>query len=193
MANRNNHRTILRTAERLFVSRGFDQVTLDEVSRKAHVGKGTIYLYFDNKEDLYAQVILSGLDEICEEIGRHAAGCKTPDEKLIATARALRGFYRRRRGLIRVLYTEEFRRKLSCRSLHDDLHERQGRLMRQVGSIISAGARSGAFRSDVPPTVIARVFLASLREAARPNRSGGSRPVALNRLLGVFLDGIRER
>ncbi len=193
MANRNNHSIILRAAEQLFVSRGFDQVTLDEVSRKAHVGKGTIYLHFANKEDLYAQVILCGLDEICEEIGKHAAGCQTPDEKLFATAKALRDFYRRRRGLIRALYTEEFRRKLSCKSLHDDLHERQQRLVRQVGAIISAGAKSGAFRSDVPPMVTARVFLASLREAARTNHTNRSPPVSLNRLLGLFLDGIRKQ
>jgi AcrR family transcriptional regulator len=190
--HRHNHRTILRTAERLFVSRGFDQVTLDEVSRKARVGKGTIYLYFANKEDLYAQVILCGLDEICEVVGQHAAGGLTPDEKLFATAKALRRFYRKRRGLVRVLFTEEFRRKLRCRSLHDDLHDRQGRLLRQVGSIISEGARSGSFRSDVPPMVTARVFLASLRESARTNH-GRSQVVSLNRLLGVFLDGIRKR
>ena len=191
--NRHNQETILRAAEKLFLTRGFDQVTLDEVSRKARVGKGTIYLHFANKEDLYAQVILSGLDEICSVVGEHAAGPEAPDAKLLATAKALRNFYRRRRCLIRVLYTEEFRRRLSSRSLHDDLHERQRRLVRQVGSIISAGAKSGAFRSDVPPMFTARVFLASLRETARAKGSGESRPVSLNRLLGVFLDGIRQR
>jgi AcrR family transcriptional regulator len=188
-----NSEAILRTAEKLFLTRGFDQVTLDEVSRKARVGKGTIYLHFANKEALYAQVILCGMDEICAVVGQHAAGSATPDKKLLATAKALRRFYQRRRGLNRVLYTEEFRRKLSCRSLHDELHERQDRLTRQVGAIISEGTKCGAFRSDVPATVTARVFLASLRETARASRLGGSRPVSLNRLLGVFLDGIRKR
>ena len=45
---------ILDAAMRLFSERGFERTTVDEIATLANVGKGTIYLYFENKEpDLF--------------------------------------------------------------------------------------------------------------------------------------------
>ena len=41
----------------LFVERGFAATRLDEVAARAGVSKGTLYLYFDSKEDLFKAVI----------------------------------------------------------------------------------------------------------------------------------------
>ena len=45
--------TILKAASDVFKGRRFDEVTLDEIAVRAGVGKGTLYLYFKNKEDLF--------------------------------------------------------------------------------------------------------------------------------------------
>ena len=47
---------IMRAAERLFHNRRFHEVTLEEVAEAAQVGKGTIYRYFADKDDLFFQV-----------------------------------------------------------------------------------------------------------------------------------------
>ena len=44
----------------LFVERGFTATRLDDVARRAGVSKGTLYLYFDSKEDLFKAVIREG-------------------------------------------------------------------------------------------------------------------------------------
>ena len=44
----------------LFVERGFAATRLDDVARRAGVSKGTLYLYFDSKEDLFKAVIREG-------------------------------------------------------------------------------------------------------------------------------------
>ena len=41
----------------LFVERGFAATRLDEVAARAGVSKGTLYLYFDSKEDLFKAMI----------------------------------------------------------------------------------------------------------------------------------------
>jgi AcrR family transcriptional regulator len=59
---RNN---ILRAARKLFFDRGFKAVTVDSIAAKAGVSKGSIYLYFDSKEEIYAQVL------VADNIERH--------------------------------------------------------------------------------------------------------------------------
>lgn len=45
----------------LFVERGFAATRLDDVAKRAGVSKGTLYLYFDSKEDLFKAVIREGI------------------------------------------------------------------------------------------------------------------------------------
>lgn len=66
---------LLAAALDLFVERGYTAAKLDEVAARAGVSKGTLYLYFANKEDLFKAVIRESmmpvLDEADEIIDRH--------------------------------------------------------------------------------------------------------------------------
>lgn len=50
-------RRIIAAASELFVKHGYRKTSLEDVARKAHVAKGTLYLYFKNKADLFVHVI----------------------------------------------------------------------------------------------------------------------------------------
>jgi AcrR family transcriptional regulator len=67
-------RLITEAATRLFAARPFHEVKLDQVASAAKVGKGTVYLYFKNKEDLYISLIHDGfaqlVDRLKEQLGR---------------------------------------------------------------------------------------------------------------------------
>ncbi len=69
----NKRRTIKDAAVRLFAQRPFHEVKLDEVAAAARVGKGTLYLYFKNKHDLYVSLIQDGfaslVDRLNEQLG----------------------------------------------------------------------------------------------------------------------------
>src|SRR5471030_449332 len=52
---------IIAAALDLFVERGFAATKLDEVATRAGVSKGTLYLYFANKEELFKAVVREGL------------------------------------------------------------------------------------------------------------------------------------
>ena len=54
---------IVRSARRLFNSRGFDAVSIDDVMANAGLTRGSFYSYFDSKGDLYAEAVTDILNE----------------------------------------------------------------------------------------------------------------------------------
>ena len=55
------------SALELFVEKGFAGTRLEDVAARAGVSKGTLYLYFDNKEALFKAVIQEGIVPVLEE------------------------------------------------------------------------------------------------------------------------------
>ncbi|ASJ17016.1 hypothetical protein A3L04_08000 [Thermococcus chitonophagus] len=52
---------LLHSAKKLFASKGFDRVTVDEIVKDAGVAKGTFYLYFKRKEDIIREVAIMAM------------------------------------------------------------------------------------------------------------------------------------
>ncbi|KAA0701311.1 TetR/AcrR family transcriptional regulator [Neorhizobium sp. P12A] len=48
---------ILDGAKRVFMKMGFDAASMNDVTREAGVSKGTLYVYFDNKEELFTAMV----------------------------------------------------------------------------------------------------------------------------------------
>lgn len=53
----------MEAAVRVFAENGYEQATLDEIAQRAEFGKGTIYHYFKNKEDLFIELLRYGLGQ----------------------------------------------------------------------------------------------------------------------------------
>ena len=52
---------ILDAAERLFFTRGYEDVSMDQIAREVELNKATLYLYCKNKETLFAGIVLRGI------------------------------------------------------------------------------------------------------------------------------------
>src|SRR3954452_9220816 len=48
---------IIEGARRVFIEMGFDAASMNDITRAAGVSKGTIYVYFENKEELFEALI----------------------------------------------------------------------------------------------------------------------------------------
>lgn len=56
--------TVIEAATSLFLSKGYDGTTMDEVAALAGVSKPTLYRYFADKERLYAEIVAATTDDI---------------------------------------------------------------------------------------------------------------------------------
>ena len=59
---------VLAGAEELVVKQGFKGVTMSAVAQRAHVGKGTPYLYWNTKEDLFLEIIVRSLADVLHDL-----------------------------------------------------------------------------------------------------------------------------
>lgn len=65
-------RTILAAARELLVARGFQDVALDDVAKKAGVAKGTLFLYYKSKDELFRAAFADLVDQLGEELEKIA-------------------------------------------------------------------------------------------------------------------------
>jgi AcrR family transcriptional regulator len=61
-------RQILAGARAVFLAQGFDAASMNDIARAASVSKGTLYVYFDNKEQLFEAIVEEECDAQAEGI-----------------------------------------------------------------------------------------------------------------------------
>ena len=84
----NEHRqAILTAALELFARFGFKKASVEEIATRARVGKGTIYLHFASKEELFGAVMCRIWDELLRELTIEVKNAATPEEKYAAYIR----------------------------------------------------------------------------------------------------------
>jgi AcrR family transcriptional regulator len=81
---------ITATAARLFAQRPFHKVRLEDIAAEAKIGKGTLYIYFDNKEDLYFSLIYDGFLRLVERLRTQVAPAPAPDGPAQTAAEGLK-------------------------------------------------------------------------------------------------------
>jgi AcrR family transcriptional regulator len=73
---------ILDGAMRIFMRQGFDASSMNDITREAGVSKGTLYVYFKNKEDLFAAIIQRKKSLVFEKLREIVAAHKPVAETL---------------------------------------------------------------------------------------------------------------
>lgn len=53
----NRRAEIVEAARELFAQKGFEKTTIDEIAKSVGIGKGSVYLEFQNKDDIYLEII----------------------------------------------------------------------------------------------------------------------------------------
>ncbi len=165
--NADKRARILRAAEEMLPLLRPHEVKLDDVATAAGVGKGTIYLYFKDKEDLFLHLAMAGFEELCGMIRKEASANGEFPARLLAVCRKISGFFERRRALFRVMQADPPKSPAFTDSAYEQWMERRRDLVTAVADLMAGGQREGVLRRDVPPAVLANFFLGMLRTRAR--------------------------
>jgi AcrR family transcriptional regulator len=95
---------IMDAASRLFLSRGYQSTTVDDIVGEAGVGKGTFYLYFESKPQVLVAIIERIQEEIWEEIEKAANSPGDARARLYMCLTRLTEGYRKNEELVELLH-----------------------------------------------------------------------------------------
>jgi AcrR family transcriptional regulator len=148
---------ILDAAEVVFLAKGFVDTTMDEVAAGAELSKGTLYLYFKNKDELYVATCLRTLRRVVELYEAVAERGGTGLETLRELGRAYIDFARNNKQHFRVAMSWMWSNFVvdpdtASFTSYQTLIQR---LYGITQSTIERGRQDGSIRADVEPQKLA--------------------------------------
>jgi TetR/AcrR family fatty acid metabolism transcriptional regulator len=154
---------ILKAATKLFARRGFFNAQVADVAREAGVAAGTVYLYFQGKDDLLISIFERTMHEALAAVRQALDGVDDPVERLRRLARVHLERLGRDRDLAVVFQVElrqstKFMERCSSTLLQDYLHA--------IRDAIADAQTAGRFRRGVSPTFAAKMLFGGLDEMA---------------------------
>jgi AcrR family transcriptional regulator len=94
---------ILAAATKVFGNKGFDATLMDEIARAAGLAKGTLYLYFKSKDEIYQAVVRQALAEVDALTRQHVDTAPNFAGKYAAFIRVRIAFWQEQHSLYRVI------------------------------------------------------------------------------------------
>ena len=70
---------VLRHAKRIFARKGYHRTNVADIIARARIARGTFYLYFENKKDLFEELLEQVLGELTQRVQRLRPGPGEPD------------------------------------------------------------------------------------------------------------------
>jgi AcrR family transcriptional regulator len=142
---------IIDAAEKVFFKKGLNNSTMDEVAEQAELSKGTLYLYFKSKEEIYFEIKLRAINIL--------NGNKTGFENCMEIGKTYVKFLNEYSNYFKVMvYFEsndckvcEFRDK--CENFF-----KEDNPLKFFIQIINQGITDGSIRNDIPANVLAQTL-----------------------------------
>ncbi len=145
-------RQLLDAARDAFEQAGYRGTTVADIVDRASTARGTFYLYFRNKEDVFAQLVAEAIEELRRETSSPWTG-DHEEAVRAATAKYLQAFARRRRL---------WRAVLEAFGAHRDVErqwlELRARFHERIARNLEKGRDAGLVRADLDPLLTAEAL-----------------------------------
>ncbi len=174
-----NYQALLTAASAAFADHGADDVSLEEIARRAGVGIGTLYRHFPARRDLLAAVYTDQVDALrvrADELLESGP----PDQALATWLRAVVDFGRTKRNLSTALlasFDKESELLSSCSAV----------MRESAAALLSRAQQAGTVRADASAADVLRLVHAISMAIERAPADDGQ----ADRLIALVIDGLR--
>ena len=153
---------ILKAAETVFAEKGFARAKVSDIANLAEVAEGTVYEYFENKEDLLLSIPKKRFEQFLEELP-DTFEIKTPLRKLRRFIRYYFSLFLTKREFLKVFLLQI---QLNKRFYDTKAYATFRRYTQVLENIIEEGKGDGSFHPDVNPRVFRNMFLGAFSHLA---------------------------
>lgn len=162
--NLGKREAILMAAIAVFAEHGYQGATMDQIARRAGVAKGTAYLHFADKADLFYAVFERWAGEVVSDSVQAMATAQTASDKLLALALGAVGFMNEHREWFPL--SLEVWSASGSPALRDRfavaLSDLYARYRTETAAIIRAGQSAGEFRETADADALAAFLVGAL-------------------------------
>ncbi len=163
---------IIKAAIDAFSKYGFDRTRMDDVAKTADLSKGTIYLHFKSKEDLFYAICENNLAEAKQQISTMFA----KKEDLVSQIERFYDVFRKKKTANERVFFETIAESARNAELRKALYKQRMNIFETAVGWVNLQIERGFFRKNIDANAIA-VGLVSLYDG-----------LTVNKLLGVSED-----
>jgi AcrR family transcriptional regulator len=182
---------ILEAARRVIGELGYNEASMERIAQEAGISKGTIYLYFENKEALFARAIEHGFEQLMERTRAATRRARGHTAKVSEVARSAVEYSLEYLSFYRALAERPDLGPAGSSAASEQLRYYVDGYVRYVADLLERGTRAGEFRG-IDSQRAARVLLAGVRTIIDEQIREGQRPLVqeeIDTLLDLFMHG----
>ena len=167
MAKRKNsekYHRIIKAATKIFARKGFFQTKISEIALEAKVADGTIYIYFENKDDILISLFEEQMKDVLENMITKLSEEDDPCRKLERFALTHLQLIEQKKDMAEIIQVEV---RQSDKFMKEYKNERFRQYLDLIEEIIIQGHKQGVFKEEIIPGVAKRAFFGALDEMSR--------------------------
>jgi TetR/AcrR family fatty acid metabolism transcriptional regulator len=186
------YQRIIQAATKVFAKKGFFHAKISDIAKEAQVADGTIYIYFENKDDILISLFEEQMQTVLDNMVAQLSKESDPVKKLQRFALAHLQLIEQSKSMAEIIQVEL---RQSSKFLKEYKNEKFGQYLELVADIIREGQRKGIFKREIIPSVAKRAFFGALDEMSTfwvlSRHRGYGIKTAAEQVSHIFLDGIK--
>ena len=159
---------IVDAAQKLFLTKGFIQTTMDDIAGEAELSKGTLYLYYKSKEDLYHAIVLRGVEILLPLLEKAADKCVKGIDKIMGLFKKYADFANSNSDFVTIFSLNEVNNIANENTPNQEkLAEANKKLLKLMVDSIKTGISDGSIRKAVNPIDMSLILTFSSQSVLR--------------------------
>lgn len=155
---------IIESAVKVFARKGFYHATVSEIAREAGIADGTMYTYFQSKDDLLISLFENKMEDILERFNSQLDKVDDPLERLHEFVKIYFLLIEEDKNLAEVFQVEL---RQSSKFLKDYHNQKFLDYLNLIAGILKDGIEKGFFRSNINIEIMKIMIFGALDEVAR--------------------------
>ena len=189
--NKDKHTRIIEAATKIFAKKGFFQAKVSDIAKEAQVADGTIYLYFENKDDILISLFEEQMNRVLEDMKTQLSKENDAIKKIEKFAYNHLKLMELNKNMAEIIQVEL---RQSTKFMKEYKNEKFHQYLNLIGDIIEEGQQKGIFKEDIIPGLAKRAFFGALDEMSRfwvlSRRKKYDIETAAKQLSDYFLTGL---
>jgi AcrR family transcriptional regulator len=149
---------ILQAASVLFSQRGFTGTTVEDIARASGMAKGTVYLYFSSKEEIFQSAFKRNITELKTRSLAALGQTSTIAERILAFLRAKVGYFEEHRSFFVVYISEILPGSQGGACLQEVIAEARREQVERLADILNQAVATGEVRPVRAREVASAIF-----------------------------------